>query len=186
MKHTHRILGTGAFRWRLLPSWGKLDGVAINNGHGLVFDKSGYLYLLTDHAKNNLIVLDPESGRVQFQKNLGLTGGHGLSIVEENRRQVLFLTCLQTHRVLKTTLQGEVLGEWGWPKETGHYASAEEYKPSWTLHLSNNDFYVLDGYGKDYILHYGALGAARWLCRKRHAAHCDERPAQHHPLEPGR
>ena len=140
----------GEFNRRIVPGWAKPANLPIKNGHGLVFDKSGYLYLLTDHADANLLIFDPATGRVVHQKNLGLTGGHGLSIVEENLRQVLFMTCLNTHRVLKTTLQGEVLAEWGWPKETGKYKSADEYKPSWTLHLASGDFYVLDGYGKDY------------------------------------
>lgn len=147
-----------SFRWRLVPGWASPSRYPIKNGHGLVFDRSGYLYLCTDHADANLLVLDPTTGRVVHQKNLGLTGGHGLSIVEEERRQVLFLTCLNTHRVLKTTLQGEVLAEWGWPKETGKYQSADEYKPSWTLHLSDGSFFVLDGYGKDYVIHYDKAG----------------------------
>lgn len=146
------------FRWRLVPDWAKFGSTPVKNGHGLAFDRSGYLYLLTDHPAANLIVLDPASGKVQHVKNLGLTGGHGLSIVDEAGRQVLYLTCLETHRVLKTTLQGEVLAEWGWPKETGKYASAAEYKPSWTLHLPSGEFYVLDGYGKDYVIRYGADG----------------------------
>lgn len=152
-------LGQGSLRWLLVPGWAKLEKAPVKNGHGLVFDKSGYLYLCTDHADANLLVLDPASGKIVHQKNLGLTGGHGLSIVEENRRQVLYLTCLNTHRVLKTTLQGEVLAEWGWPKETGKYKSADEYHPSWTLHLSDGSFFVLDGYGKDYVIHYDKDGS---------------------------
>ncbi|WP_394796430.1 hypothetical protein [Armatimonas sp.] len=148
----------GEFNRRIVPGWAKPASLPIKNGHGLVFDKSGYLHLLTDHADANLLVFDPATGRVVHQKNLGLTGGHGLSIVEENRRQVLYLTCLNTHRVLKTTLQGEVLAEWGWPKETGKYKSAEEYKPSWTLHLPDGSFCVLDGYGKDYVIRYDKNG----------------------------
>ena len=153
-----RLSGGERFSWRIVPAWAKPASLPIKNGHGLVFDKSGYLYLLTDHADANLLVFDPATGRVVHQKNLGLTGGHGLSIVEESRRQVLYLTCLSTHRVLKTTLQGEMLVEWGWPKETGKYKSADEYKPSWTLHLPDDSFCVLDGYGKDYVIRYDANG----------------------------
>lgn len=152
------VLGQGDFRYRLVPGWAQLNGVKVKNGHGLVFDKAGHLYLLTDHAENNLIVLDPATGKVQHQKNLGLSGGHGLSIVEEDGKEVLFMTCLSTHRVLKTTLGGEVLMEVGWPKETGKYGNAGEYHPSWTLHLPGGDFFVLDGYGKDYVIRYDKAG----------------------------
>jgi hypothetical protein len=151
--------GQGEFQYRAVPDWAKPTRLPIANGHGLIFDKKRNLYLLTDHADANLLVLDPASGKVLFQKNLGLPGAHGLSLVEEKGRELLYMTCLKTHRVLKTTLQGEILREWGWPKETGRYLSADEYRPSWTLHLPGGDFFVLDGYGKDYVIHYGADGA---------------------------
>lgn len=152
------VLGQGDFRYRLVPGWAQLAGVKVKNGHGLVFDKAGHLHFLTDHAQNNLMVLDPKTGKVESQKNLGLTGGHGLSIVEEDGKEVLFMTCLETHRVLKTTLAGEVLMEVGWPKESGKYKAAGEYHPSWTMHLPGGDFLVLDGYGKDYVIRYDKAG----------------------------
>jgi peptidylamidoglycolate lyase len=43
-------------------------------------------------------------------------------------------------------------------KSTGKYASEKEFRPSWTLHLPNGEFFVLDGYGKDYILRYDRDG----------------------------
>lgn len=151
-------MGQGDFRYRRVAGWNPLVGVKVNNGHGLVFDKAGLLYLLTDHAENNLIVMDPAVGKVLHQVNLGLPGAHGLTIVEDGDRQVLFMTCLKTSRVLKTTLEGEVLMEVGWPEESGKYKSAGEYHPSWTLHLPGGDFLVLDGYGKDYVIRYDKHG----------------------------
>jgi hypothetical protein len=71
---------------------------------------------------------------------------------------VLFITDLQTHRVVKATLEGEILNEWLWPQQTGKYSAEAEYKPSWTLHLPDGGFFVLDGYGRDFITHYDAAG----------------------------
>jgi len=71
---------------------------------------------------------------------------------------VLFITDLNLHRVFKTTLDGEILMELTYPKSTGKYANEKEYRPAWTLHLPNGDFFVLDGYGKDYILRYNRAG----------------------------
>ena len=85
-------------------------------------------------------------------------GAHGLSIVAEGEREVLFITDLQRHLVTKTTLDGEILQEWRWPESSGKYEKEEQYRPSWTLHLSTGEFFVLDGYGRDHILHYGATG----------------------------
>ena len=156
-----KIIGEGAFRYRLVPGWAKLEGLKVRNGHGLALDRSGYVYFLTDHPENNLIVLDPVSGKVQSQRNLGLPGAHGLTILDDGPRQVLYVTCTETHRVVKTTLQGEILQEMPWPKESGHYADAKDYKPSCALPLPDGGLFVLDGYGKDFILNYGADGLLR-------------------------
>ena len=66
----------------------------------------------------------------------------------------------KTHRfeVIKATPDGKILQEWSLPQNTGKYPKPDEYRPSWTLHLPNGEFFVLDGYGRDYILNYGADG----------------------------
>jgi hypothetical protein len=79
-------------------------------------------------------------------------------MVVENGKEYLFLTDLSRHRVFKTTTNGEILQEWGWPETTGKYTKEDEYRPSWTLHLPDGGFFVLDGYGRDFILHYDAAG----------------------------
>ena len=64
----------------------------------------------------------------------------------------------RSHLVAKTTLDGQMLQEWRWPAENGKYQKEDQYAPSWTLHPPDGSFYVLDGYGRDYIMHYGADG----------------------------
>jgi hypothetical protein len=78
--------------------------------------------------------------------------------VKVENREVLFITDLNLNRVFKTTLDGEILMELTYPKSTGKYANEKEFRPSWTLHLPNGEFFVLDGYGKDYILRYDRQG----------------------------
>ena len=152
------ILGQGDFRYRVVPGWGVLDAdTPVNNCHGLARDREGHIILLTDHVKNNVIVYN-KAGRLVHKWGTRFPGAHGLSLVEESGRQVLFITDLNTHRVAKTTLDGTVLNEWEWPKETGKYSAENDYRPSWTLHLPSGDFFVLDGYGRDYIMRYGADG----------------------------
>jgi peptidylamidoglycolate lyase len=155
---TSAILGQGDFRYRVVPGWGVLDEkTPVKNGHGLVRDRQGHLILLTDHVANNVIIYD-QAGRLVNKWGTDFPGAHGLSIVTEGAREVLFITCLQTNRVVKTTLDGQLLEEWRWPAATGKYAKEAEFKPSWTLHLPDGRFWVLDGYGKDYITAYDAAG----------------------------
>lgn len=154
-------LGQGAFRYRQVKDWGKLDErTPVNNCHGLARDRQGHVILLTDDVTNNVIVYD-KAGRLVHKWGTSFPGAHGLSLVNERNREVLFITDLKTNRVTRTTLDGKVLDEWLWPSTTGKYAKAGEYKPSWTLHRDNGEFFVLDGYGRDYVLHYGADGRQR-------------------------
>lgn len=152
------VLGQGEFRYRVVPGWGVLGAeTPVKDCHGLVRDREGHLILLTNHTANNVIVYDRQ-GRLVSKWGNAFPGAHGLSIVTEGNREVLFITDLNTHRVVKTTLDGTILEEWRWPESSGKYQKEDEYRPSWTLHLVNGDFYALDGYGRDYIAHYKSDG----------------------------
>jgi len=154
-------LGQGAFRYRQVTGWGELDArTPVNNCHGLAQDRQGHVILLTDDVTNNIIIYD-KAGRLVHKWGTAFPGAHGLSLIDEGKRQVLYITDLKTNRVTKTSLDGEVLNEWLWPSTLGKYAKADEYRPSWTLHRDNGEFFVLDGYGRDYILHYGSDGLQR-------------------------
>jgi peptidylamidoglycolate lyase len=155
------ILGQGKFRYRVVPGWGVLGAdTPVNDCHGLARDRAGHIILLTNHTANNVIIYD-RAGRLVHKWGTTFPGAHGLSLVTEGDREVLFITDLNTHRVTKATLDGQILDEWRWPEATGKYEKEDQYKPSWTLHLPNGEFYVLDGYGRDYIVHYGADGKFR-------------------------
>lgn len=159
----NRVLGQGDHRYRVVPGWGVLDEkTPVKNCHGLVRDAEGHIVLLTDHVANNVIVYD-KRGRLVSKWGTSFPGAHGLSIVREGRREVLFLTDLQTHKVVKTTLDGQMLEEWSWPAASGKYPKESDYRPSWTLHHADGSFFVLDGYGRDYILHYDAKGKLQRL-----------------------
>ena len=155
------VLGQGEFRYRVVPGWGVLGAdTPVNDCHGLARDREGHIILLTNHTANNVIVYDTR-GRLVHKWGSTFPGAHGLSLVAEGDREVLYITDLATHRVSKTTLDGQLLDEWRWPELTGKYESEDQYRPSWTLHLPSGEFYVLDGYGRDYIMHYGPNGKFR-------------------------
>ena len=152
------VLGHGKFRYRVVSGWGVLGAeTPVKDCHGIVCDREGHIILLTNHAANNVIVYD-RAGRLVHKWGTMFPGAHGLSLVEERGREVLFITDLATHRVAKTTLDGTLLDEWRWPERTGKYEKEDQYRPSWTLHLPSGEFFVLDGYGRDYIAHHGADG----------------------------
>lgn len=154
-------LGQGTFRYRVVPGWGILNSdTPVKDCHGLARDRTGHIILLTNHVANNVIVYN-RAGKLVHKWGTRFPGAHGLSLVTEGTREVLFITDLTTNRVVKTTLDGTTLDEWRWPEATGKYEKENQYRPSWTLHLPNGEFYVLDGYGRDYLVHYGADGKFR-------------------------
>jgi peptidylamidoglycolate lyase len=151
-------LGHGDFRYRVVPGWGVLDEkTPVKNCHGIVCDADGNIILLTDEVTNNFIVYDSK-GKLLHKWGNAYPGAHGLSLVKEGDKEVLYFTDLGLNKVYKATTSGEIIGEWGFPEASGKYKKATEYKPAWTLHHPDGGFYVLDGYGLDYISHYDAKG----------------------------
>lgn len=159
------ILGQGEFRYRVVPNWGReaLAQVNVKNGHAVVIDSQGRLLFLTDDARNNVIILDSKTGALLKHWTARMPGAHGMSLVKEGGREVLFITDTQLHEVRKLTLDGEELAVFPWPQTAKLHASANEYRPSKTTHFAHGDFCVFDGYGKDYIFHYQPDGTLlRW------------------------
>lgn len=158
------ILGQGDFKYRIVPDWGVLDSqTPVNDCHGLARTADGHIVLLTNHVANNVIFYD-EAGKLAHKwTGPKFPGAHGLSLVRTPRSDTLFITDLNLHNVTQMSLVGEQLGEWRLPPGTDRYAKETEYKPSWTLHRANGEFFVLDGYGKDYFLHYAADGSFKRL-----------------------
>ncbi len=153
------ILGQGSFRYRVVDGWAKeaLAKVSVKNGHGLAMDAAGRIFFLTDDPKNNVIILSPQ-GELLESWTARMPGAHGLTLVKEGDKEVLFVTDTALHEVRKLTLKGEELMHLPWPKSTGLYKKADEYKPSKVLMAPDASFFVFDGYGKDFVHHYAADG----------------------------
>lgn len=157
------IFGQGDFKYKVERDWGVLDAdeAVVKNCHGIVETADERIVLLTDHVKNNIIIYD-DCGCHEESWTLDFPGAHGLTIQTEgegkDQREVLYITDIRLGKVVKTTLEGEVLARWGWPEDSGKYDSAKQYRPSWTLHKDNGEFFILDGYGKDYIQHFDSEG----------------------------
>ena len=58
----------------------------------------------------------------------------------------------------KTTIDGKVLLTVTYPKEIAAYTKSEQFVPTETTVLDNGEFYIADGYGLQYVMHYNANG----------------------------
>ena len=147
--------GGSTFMWE--RGWAKLpEGMKLGNTHGCVIvDSQDRVYLNTDSA--HAVVVFDAAGNYLRSFGAELAGGlHGMTLVEVDGEERLLLAHIGRHEVLACTLAGEILWTVGYPKESGIYASAEEYKPTSVVALPDGGFLVADGYGASWIHRYDA------------------------------
>lgn len=153
------IYGHGNMRYRMDNKWSKADPNInpVNDCHEMVEDKKGRILLLTNETKNNILIYD-KSGNLLDTWGHEFPGAHGLTLVNENGTELLFITDTVKHQVYKTTIDGKILMTIDVPLETGVYHQAKEFVPTETAVDTNGDFYIADGYGAQYITHYDKNG----------------------------
>ena len=154
------IIGHGEFRYRVDKNWSRLDPAQypVNDCHEMVQVSDGRLFLLTNHRKNNVLIYDTE-GRGQGAWTLDWGGAHGLSVHREaDGREFLYLTDPGAGKVVKTTLEGEVVMELPHASKCGAYGPHIPYQPTETAVGPQGDIYVADGYGSQNILRFSKEG----------------------------
>ncbi len=152
------LIGHGDFQYKVDSKWGMLDPekVPVLNCHEMVMDRKGRMIMLTDEAKNNVIIYD-QSGKLLKTWTLGLDRAHGLSLVDEGDAEYLWIVD-NGGRVVKTTLDGAVVSEIIQPQKEGIYSEEMGWVPTETATAPNGDLYIADGYGSQYFLQYDKDG----------------------------
>ncbi len=153
------ILGHGDFRYRIDQNWCKAAPSAfpVKNCHEMVLDKQGRIFMTTDDTRNNILIFN-QDGTVIGAWGHEYPGAHGLSLHDENGEEFLYITDPGLNQVIKTRLDGKVIQTFGWPAEADEYQKKEEFRPTETAISPGGDVFVADGYGKDFIVHYGSKG----------------------------
>ena len=128
----------------------------LGNTHGgMVVDNSGRLFASRDTAP--AILVFNNQGELEESFGDDLAGGlHGMCLVEEDGQEFLYLAHTSQHRVLKTTLGGEVQWSLEMPEASGIYTTAAEYHPTSIAVAKDGRIYVADGYGKGFVHRYSA------------------------------
>lgn len=153
------ILGQNNKKYKLQKNWSKADAAKfpVNDCHEMVQDSKKRIILLTNETKNNVLIYD-KSGKLEKTWGNDYPGAHGLTIFNEGGKDVLFICDNNRHQVIKTSVDGKEQMVLHYPKETGIYAKEEEFVPTETAIAQNGDIYVVDGYGKDYVIQYDHTG----------------------------
>ncbi|MEO6245873.1 MAG: 6-bladed beta-propeller [Opitutaceae bacterium] len=152
------IVGHGEHRYRVDKLWSKADATKtpVNNCHEMVQVRDGRLFLLTDNAKNNVLIY-AKDGALLGSWTLNLAGAHGLTLAIENGREILWIADTRG-RVVKASLEGELLLELPGASACGAYAVGEKYAPTEVAVGPDGRIYVADGYGSQFILRFDATG----------------------------
>jgi hypothetical protein len=153
------VYGHNNMRYKMNAQWGTLDPsqYPVNDCHEMVQDKKGRIILLTNETRNNILIYD-KSGKLKQNWGHEFPGAHGLSLHAAGGEEYLFITDTNKHQVYKTDLNGKILLTIDYPQETGVYKNKEAFVPTETVILDNGEFYVADGYGAQYIIHYDEKG----------------------------
>ena len=153
------VYGHNGMTYRMDAKWGALnpDKYPVNDCHEMVQDSQGRIILLTNETKNNILVYN-KSGRLLTSWGHEFPGAHGLTLHVEDGKDTLYITDTARHQVFKTTIEGKLLLTIDYPAETGVYKAKEDFVPTETTVLDNGDFYIADGYGSQYVIHYDYQG----------------------------
>jgi sugar lactone lactonase YvrE len=153
------IYGHNEKQYRLNNKWGNLnpEKTPVNDCHEMVQDSKGRILLLTNEIKNNIIIYN-KSGKLIDTWGKEFPGAHGLTIQKTGKEDLLFITDTNRHQVYKTTIDGKLLFTIDPPPEISVYQKKEAFVPTETTVLDNGEFYIADGYGAQYVLHYSADG----------------------------
>jgi len=167
----------GKFRW--IDNWisipdtpsGKISG----RTHGIVVLRDGSVVIF-HQADPALLIYSAEGKLLNSWGNY--TGAHGLTLVQENNEELLWLVDLTTKEAVKTTLSGSVRMKLQIPPHPSYVEG--KYIPTWLAVAEerfggNGDLWLADGYGSYLVHRYdrtgnylgsldGTEGAGRFNC----------------------
>jgi hypothetical protein len=150
------VMGAGAHTYEWVEDWAKLPkDKQFGYTHGVIEDSQGRIFI-HNQGKDAVAIFDAEGNFMSSWGEAYAPGAHGMHYSKEAEGEFLYLAPTGLHKVCKTTLDGEVVFELDYPKDSGAYEDAAQYVPTNIATAPNGDFYVADGYGQSWIHHYNA------------------------------
>lgn len=151
-------MGNGKIGFAVVEGWGTLpDRLAYGYTHGIVVDSRDNVYVLHT-GKPSVVVFDRDGRYVSAWGDQFAGGAHGLYLHREAAGEFLYITDKDRARMVKTTLDGEVVLTLHTPNLPDVYDAERKYKPTDAAVAPNGDIYVTDGYGQYWVHHYDAGG----------------------------
>jgi len=157
------LVGRGDHTYEWSEKWAQIpDSESARTGwahHGIAISETGKV--IAFHQADPTVLVFDEEGNLERAWNGTVENAHGMHIVKEGTTEYLWLADNTTGKVVKTTLDGEMVMSIGMPdievyregkySPTGVAVNAEQDG-------GNGDIYVTDGYGSSYIHRYRKNG----------------------------
>ncbi len=146
----------GIYKW--VENWARIpktsSGQENGRTHGVAVSKSGDVVVF-HQAVPAVVIYDSEG---KFKTSWGeFPGAHGLTLIEENGTEFLWLTDQTSKRVVKTTLDGKEVMSIERPDHSRYQEG--KYVPTWAAQNPvNGDVWVGDGYGSYLVHHFSPDG----------------------------
>jgi hypothetical protein len=152
------VLGAGAHTYEWVDGWAKLpQGKVFGNTHAIQEDSQGRIFV-HNTGPEPIMVFDADGKYIKGFGKEWEKHAHGMQLRKEADGEFLYLAPTTLHKVYKVTLDGEIVLELTYPKDSGAYEDETKYVPTNIAVAANGDFYVADGYGKSFIHQYTAKG----------------------------
>lgn len=153
------LLGQGNFRYRADRFWGLLDHwkYPVKDCQGIARNRHGRIVLLTNDTHNNLIAYTKAGGLVRAWEHR-YPGAHGLDIVNTHGEDHYWITDHTRRLVSVCTADGRELLHVGPEAVKSKYPDLSKYRPTNTATMPDGDFFVSDGYGSSFVLHFDPKG----------------------------
>jgi sugar lactone lactonase YvrE len=152
------MMKTALEQYEWIEDWAKVPASDNGRTHGVCVVNSGDV-IVFHQASPAVLVFSPEGA---LKTSWGeYPGAHGLTLVEEDGTEYLWLTDQESHAVHKCTLEGAVVQELPPPAHPAYKEGG--YVPTWVAvnekrFGGNGDVWVADGYGKSLVHRFDSSG----------------------------
>jgi hypothetical protein len=160
------VLGSGKHTYEVVPNWPKRpDDKPWGDTHMVQEVEDGRIFI-HHTGPDSVHIYDADGKFISSWGGDEMKGAaHGMDLRKEGGEEFLYFALTSQHRVLKTNLKGEKVFELGYPKDAKNaagqpcYDGPAKYVPTFiAFGPKNDDFYVTDGYGSNYVHRYNGKG----------------------------
>jgi len=158
------LLESNGLKYQWVDNWitipdtptGRADG----RTHGVAVSKTGDIFIF--HQADPAMLRYDAQGSLKDSWGNEYPKAHGLTLVQEDGEEYLWLVDTDTAEVVKTTLEGKRLQTIARPDHPG-YADGATYMPTWAAvneqrFGGNGDIWLADGYGSGMIHRFNQAG----------------------------